>query len=179
MEIPKLVRKSQQGDKIALKNLIERLSPIRKAICAKFPTLPREDLEQDLILIIIEALKDYKPGKSTFQWYVKQKSHYYALDQTKKRKLELEMTMPKSEDDTDPLENLTDGMTLEDIYEIKIKSKDLIEAIKTLDPKERYIIYFYYFRDYSLKEIGEKLNLSQGTISKHKTKALRKLKRNL
>lgn len=177
MEIENLLEKAKTGDKIALETLICKLSPIRKSICAKFPYLPRKDLEQDLILLLIEGIEKYQPGKSTFTWFVKQHSYYYALELTKQRKKELEMTQIKpKEGEIDPLETLTDGTTIEENYEKEVRNKDLIKAINTLEPIERYVIFFYYFRDYKIKEIARKLNLSPSTISKTKSKALRKLR---
>lgn len=172
----KLIKSAQLGDTLALETLIRQLEPIRKSICAQYSTLDPQDLDQELIILMIESLADYDPEKATFPWYIRQKSRYYALDLAKKHTARTRMTQRPTEGQ-DPLENLTTDETPEENYENKERNKRLQAALEKLKPLEREIIIEYYYRRKNLKEIAQAQKRSISTISKHKTQALKKLRR--
>lgn len=53
---------------------------------------------------------------------------------------------------------------------------DLRHAIDSLEPRERAIIYYRFFKDLSQTQVAEKLNISQMHVSRLQQKALKKLK---
>ncbi|MGC8864069.1 MAG: SigB/SigF/SigG family RNA polymerase sigma factor [Armatimonadota bacterium] len=53
---------------------------------------------------------------------------------------------------------------------------DLKHAIDSLDPRERAIIYYRFFRNMSQTEVAKRLNVSQMHVSRLQHKALRKLR---
>jgi len=64
--------------------------------------------------------------------------------------------------------------------ELKEKRLMLIEAIKeALTPEEQEVIALYYYENFSLKEIAKVLEVSEGRVCQHHTKALIKLRRYL
>lgn len=62
------------------------------------------------------------------------------------------------------------------MIENKAYYKELSEKISLLPEKQKDIIIFYYFKEMSLKEIGEYMNLTESRISQLHASALRRLK---
>ncbi len=52
----------------------------------------------------------------------------------------------------------------------------LREEIKTLSDKQKSVIYLYYYEGYSIKEISEILNISDGTVKSRLSSARNNLK---
>lgn len=178
MEINDLVIRSKAGDVGALECLIERLSPIRRAVCARFPGLSREDLDQDLILLLIDSLDEYVVERSNFSWFIKQRSQFYALDLAKRLKREREFVeFVSGNDEWNILEGLSDGVSAEDVFEESQWSRALVRGINFLELAERYVIYFYYYRGKTLREIGADLGKSVSWVSKVKSRGIGKLRK--
>ncbi len=53
---------------------------------------------------------------------------------------------------------------------------DLQHAMESLEPRERSIIYYRFFRDMSQTEVARRLNISQMHVSRLQQKALKRLK---
>lgn len=53
---------------------------------------------------------------------------------------------------------------------------DLRQAIDSLEPREKAIIYFRFFRDLSQSQVAERLNISQMHVSRLQRKAMKRLK---
>jgi len=53
---------------------------------------------------------------------------------------------------------------------------DLKQAIECLEPREKAIIYYRFFKDMSQTEVAKRLNISQMHVSRLQQKALRRLK---
>lgn len=53
---------------------------------------------------------------------------------------------------------------------------DLKQAIDSLEPREKAIIYYRFFKDMSQTEVAKRLNISQMHVSRLQQKALKKLK---
>lgn len=53
---------------------------------------------------------------------------------------------------------------------------DLKQAMDSLEPREKAIIYFRFFKDMSQTEVAKRLNISQMHVSRLQQKALRRLK---
>lgn len=82
----------------------------------------------------------------------------------------------QTEGDSMPL-NLAEfvGAPDEAIASIENNS-DLRQALDALEPRERAIIYYRFFRDLSQTEVAKRLNISQMHVSRLQQKALAKLK---
>ncbi len=55
----------------------------------------------------------------------------------------------------------------------------LFEIIQTLPPKQREVVYLYYFEDYSIKEISQILERNESTIQSQLSAARNKLKKHI
>jgi len=67
------------------------------------------------------------------------------------------------------------GETDSGIEDIETLS-DLTQAMERLEPRERAIIYYRFFRDMPQTEVAKKLNISQMHVSRLQQKALKRLK---
>lgn len=56
---------------------------------------------------------------------------------------------------------------------------DLRQAMDSLEPREKAIIYYRFFKDLSQTQVAERLNISQMHVSRLQHKAMRKLKESL
>ena len=70
----------------------------------------------------------------------------------------------------------TEDMSVEDSQIFKDRKKNLSLAIQQLSQKEQRILQLYYFQNFSFKEIGYVLNLSEARISQIHSKTLLLLK---
>ncbi len=66
-----------------------------------------------------------------------------------------------------------------DLIEKKEKVDLLKKAIKQLPPRERQVLIYYYFKNFSLREIGEIMGVSESRISQIHSRALLNLKARL
>lgn len=79
------------------------------------------------------------------------------------------------------IKNAVDSIETEifDIITETENQKMLLEAMKQLNEKSRQIVHLYYYRNMSLKEIAETLNMNYNTVTTIHTRALIKLRNNL
>jgi len=75
---------------------------------------------------------------------------------------------------TVPLDTVSYSLSSEPLKEEHI---DLIDAFNKLSDKDRYLIYMFYFEDYSAKELAEILAKSEAVIFKRINRARDKLKK--
>lgn len=177
MGVRDLVNRSKAGDKVALYNLIAILRPIRVSMIRKFPRLDPEDLDQDLIILLIESLEDFDERKCSFQWYVREKSRYYCLDLLKKK--ECFSIEERDENGISFIDSLDSGLVLDDLVcDSSIRDRIFLEISK-LEPRVRFVIYFHFFKDHSLKEIGVKMNTSISSVYRLKEKGVKILRKSL
>lgn len=159
--------------------LIEKYKPLRYSIIKQFPKLDREDLDQELILTMIEGLEDYEESYSDFSYFLKLISRYKALDLLKKEENHLSIETVVAEDGESV--RIIDLLESDENVEIDIERKEkysiLYDSIDMLGNFEKEIIYLYYFKNLSLKEIGKITKKSESTISRMKTTGEKNLKK--
>ncbi len=83
----------------------------------------------------------------------------------------------KNEDENSFYNIKGNELTPEEHYFKKYELTFLNKALRSLHKNEKEVIYLYYFMGLNLKEIGTKLNLSEGRISQINKKALNNLKK--
>ncbi|RAV22666.1 sigma factor-like helix-turn-helix DNA-binding protein [Paenibacillus contaminans] len=59
--------------------------------------------------------------------------------------------------------------------EIVVNKADIDMAISLLEPKERFVICYYYKAGYNINEIANELGHTEGYVSKIKNKAFKKI----
>ncbi len=164
----KLVLEYQLGNERALIQLVKRW---HKVFCEKAYYILKDadaakDVTQDCWKIIIDKLSNLKSPESFGSWamrivYTKSLDTIKAKNKTRDAledyRYEQEFTAFK-EDDREQL-----------------KTK-LLQTVKKLPQNQQTVIKLFYVEDYSLKEIGNLLNISVGTAKSRLFHAREKLK---
>lgn len=98
---------------------------------------------------------------------------YVCLSNAIKRQAQL---MFKDKQRLVPLDDVIQCYTINNNIDDIIFRCDLEAALKTLKPMEREVVELYLFKGYTLKEIGDKFNVTREYIRQVKDRALRKLR---
>ncbi len=163
-----LVRQYQSGDRSALPKLVKRW---HKEFCNKAYWLTKDsdlskDIAQDCWKIIIAKIEDLKDPKSFKSWafrIVYSKS-LDALRENQRKRIELQSYgFNQTEEEEEPIDN----------SDLK---KNLLKAIEQLPKQQQTVLKLFYAEDYSLKEIGQFLDISIGTAKSRLFHAREKLK---
>ena len=76
------------------------------------------------------------------------------------------------------VDNIVDeSIDIEKIIEVKMQIEELNKALNSLTEEERDIITAIFFREESLRSIGERKNISYQAIGKRRDKILEKLRK--
>ncbi len=167
------------GDGSAKVDLINMLEPLIISSIKKYCPLPKEyeDLHSDCVLVILWCLENFD-GKRSFLKYVKSYLKYYLLDTFKYLKNEPQRDSVNDLGE-DLLNYIEDDFNLEESLIKKTDEHILNKAINSLAKRQREIIILYYYKDMSLKNISQKLNISKWTVVAAKKQAFDKLKKKL
>ena len=163
-----LVLEYQSGNKKALVLLVKRW---HKLFCEKAFYILKDadaakDITQDSWNIIIDKICNLKNPESFGSWGMRI-VYTKSIDSIKaknRKLLELETykyeqpILDEKEDDYDSLKH------------------DLLQTVKRLPENQQAVIKLFYVEDYSLKEIGDILNISVGTAKSRLFHAREKLK---
>jgi len=166
-----LVLSYQNGDTSALPKLVKRW---HKRFCSKAFWMVKDadlakDIAQDSWKTIIEKLKDLKDASSFGSW-ASRIVYRKSLDWLRSNKKERESLKSYQKG------NFVEVYKPEDNMELQ---KALLKAVKSLPDPQQHVIKLFYVEDYTLKEIGELLDISIGTAKSRLFLAREKLKQKL
>ncbi|MEL5897398.1 sigma-70 family RNA polymerase sigma factor [Clostridium sporogenes] len=168
------VKKYKQGDKKALKYIIDKFVPIILKEASKYKTkcYDYEDLVQHGYLSVIKAVNMYKGNGDSFKYYCIKaiKQNYRAL---LKGEIKHHREIPEDQD-IYPYE-----FTLEDEILAYEKIKEVYKALDVLTKEERSIIENFYFKEKNIKSIAKENHRSYNNIRYEKDKIIKKLQNTL
>lgn len=75
-------------------------------------------------------------------------------------------------------ETITDGLDIEKAYIRNIEQEIAMKSLIELREIDRMVIYLKYFMDFSYREIGEHLDITEKNVSVRLTRAMARLKEN-
>ncbi|MGD9567987.1 MAG: RNA polymerase sigma factor [Sedimentibacter sp.] len=183
-DINYIIQESLNGDKNYQEILLSQLNPLIYKNIYKYWN-SRDSLTEDLLqegyAVILESLKTFDRNRNVhFLYYVKTKIQYFYKNYFRiTKKLNYEINLSKNiKQKNFELEKIaiSNFNTLENVVR-KEESSELLTSIKKLSEKEQKIIYLYYYKNKSLKEISINLNVPYRTVIGKKKGALRKLKK--
>ncbi|TXG39422.1 RNA polymerase sigma factor [Seonamhaeicola maritimus] len=165
----KLVQAYQSGNKEALTQLVQRW---HKIFCDKAYWIVKDanvakDIAQDSWNKIIEKIHDLRDPNTFASWSLRIVCNK-SFDWVKKRN----RTRQK-------LQTYNYGEEADDFEALDEKEQmqaTLLKAIKTLPAHQQMVIRLFYAEDYSLKDISNTLNISEGTAKSRLYHAREKLK---
>ncbi len=107
------------------------------------------DLAQEVFIKAYEKLNLYN-GKSRFGTWLYQMGYRHTLDFLRKKKPDNASLLPGQDwAEEEELENDTEWVT---------------DALQSLSEMDRALLHFYYFENYSVKEIGEIIGKSESAV---------------
>lgn len=134
-----------------------------------------DDLSQIGVLGLIEAAERYDASKGgSFKTYAEYRIRGTILDQLRTNKRQF---FPISLQEEEP-DGSTEGEFSDSLEERELRSS-IKTALRQLTPREQSVVQLYYYEDLNLKEIGEKLRVSESRVSQLHGSALRKLGKTL
>jgi RNA polymerase sigma-70 factor (ECF subfamily) len=166
-----LVLRYQTGDTTALPLLVKRW---HKKFCNKaFWTVKdadiAKDIAQDSWKTIIEKINNLKDVNSFGTW-ASRIVYTKSLDWLRASKKERENLQEYRKDHL-----IVDNKPVVDVQ----LQKSILKAVKLLPDTQQHVIKLFYVEDYTLKEIGEILDISVGTAKSRLFHAREKLKQKL
>lgn len=178
-EFERLVIKAKKGDKKSKEIIVEKLTPlIIKSIRRYYNNLNEfEELLQEGRVQTLQCIEDYDMDRNTyFIGYVQAMLRFLYLNKHKAKKT-TSLNLKVGEDEEGELiDLLADDVDIEEeIIQEEIKG-DLYKALDKLTLRQKEVIYYFYFREMPIKEIGELLGIKYRTVVNTKTQALRKLR---
>ena len=174
----KLVAQAKEKDKEAAMEVISRLKPL---ICANVKrealSLEKEDLYQELCLVVLECINTYDPRKGVpFLAYVKRAVQYKVWNLKKAQRWEISLDA-EDEHGSALRDNLKDpGEHTEAAVLMRLEIERLKQALEELSIKQKQVILSHYFNGEKLKQIaarGKKHPKGVMSLKKRALSALR------
>ncbi len=180
-----LVRRAKENDPGAKLEIIERLKPLTYKYIRRYRNFNEglEDIYQDGVLEILQAIEDYDPKKGAkFLGYIKLRLRYFYLDRLKYTIKREEESLNTSFQDTglERLDLIVDpSVDIEGRLVRMDENLELYRAYEKLSRREKEVVDYYYIKGLSMVEISKRLDLAYRTVVNNKANALKRLRKNL
>lgn len=125
-----------------------------------------EDLTSDIFLKIYEKIDTFDESKASVSTWIYTVTRNTMTDYYRTRKVHEEVA-EEIPDESSPIEEEICNAEMLDV---------LVEALKTLEERERDIIILRYYKNMNLKDIGEQLGISYAYVRILHNKALSNLR---
>lgn len=182
-----IVKKILAGDVHSFRLLIQDYQKLVAHIVFRMITnqADREEIAQEVFLKVYQNLSNFE-FKSKLSTWIGKISYNVCLNFLQKKKLSLfdDETIRQNDSGNGKLHSAIE--TVQDVTElpdtltiVKQRNKILNEAIKKLPIQQKTIITLYHLEEMSYKEIGEIMNLPEGTVKSYLFRARKSLKEQL
>lgn len=161
------------------RRIIEKAHPLIIASINKYAISKGEfeDLYQEGVVRILEALKAYKEEKGVnLFYYLKLQLKFFYLNYGRYEKETTSLNIPINEE-LELIDLMMDeGVTTEDIVLEKLTVQDVMKAFETLEHEEKYIIQQLIYKGRILDDLAKELGISRTTLFRRKEAALKKIR---
>ena len=178
MDSRSLVKKTLAGNKKAFESIIERHQRLVSHIVFRMVQNPadQEDICQDVFLKVYQNLRGFQFESKLSTWIAKIAYNACLSFLEKKRVPLFEDLMPEEK----PIETAADCNYLPDQAVEGIETSTLLRTeIEKMPVHYRTILTLYHLDQMSYNEIGEAMELPEGTVKSHLFRARRLLKERL
>lgn len=165
MGVDILVDKAKNVDEDSFYNLISEVKENLYVIAYSYVKEKEEalDIVSETVIKAYRSINKLKKPELFKSWIVKICINT-SIDHYKKMKnISYFADITEIKEQEDKLVNNEEGL-------------EVIEAVKALDLKYRRIVFLKYYNDFTIKEIGEILNMPIGTVKTYLNKALKQLR---
>ncbi|RAJ75115.1 RNA polymerase sigma-70 factor (ECF subfamily) [Chitinophaga dinghuensis] len=165
-DLQQLVRECLVNNRRSQEQLYRKFYPALFLLCRKFFSQPEEAVEvlNDGMLQVFTQLEKYDAAKGELFNWVYTVVRNTALDKIRKKKWPVHAAI--EEDVIVTQNNIMSKLAWEDIYKL----------LDTLSPSTRAVCTLFYLEGFPIKEIGEMLQQSPGTVKWHLSETRSKLK---
>jgi len=163
-DIKKIIKGCLDGDRRDQELLYRRHSPKLYGVCLQYSGNDEEarDILQEGFIKIFENLRNYK-HEGSFEGWIRRIIVNTALEKFRSRHKLFRV------DDIDTIQEQESEPDTEDYA--GLQAVDLLFIIRELPPKYRMVFNLYAIEGYSHKEIGEMMNISEGTSKSNLSRA--------
>lgn len=170
----KLIILAKQGDLAAFEELVYLYEkPIYNYLLRMLGhSQNAEDATQDTFIKLFKSFKNVDPSRKFSSWVYKIATNT-ALDLIRKHK-----SAPTS-DLTEEFDNISEtDLTVDPYYMVEavVDAEIIQKHLQKLSIIQRSVVLLYYYKDFSLNEISEQLNMPVGTIKTHLFRGRKALK---
>jgi RNA polymerase sigma-70 factor (ECF subfamily) len=180
-DLDELVRRSRAGDLDAFDALVERFRGVTFGLAYRIlrDYETATDATQEIFIKAWRNLHRFR-GAAKFTTWLHSIAVNHCLDVARRQARQNEYfqtALPEDKPDaTEGLERWDNVPALAHDWDLHLA---LREALRKLPEKLRVVVTLYYYADCTLKEIGEMLNLPQGTVYSRLRAALSSLEREM
>ncbi|MCR5101265.1 MAG: sigma-70 family RNA polymerase sigma factor [Butyrivibrio sp.] len=127
-----------------------------------------EDIHADVFEKVMLKMDDFDSSKASISTWIYTITHNKVIDFYRVHHESMPLNMEVLGDELAYDGNISDGNV-----------ELLADALETLSEKDKSIIVLYYYCNYTLKEIAQKMNISYNSCKQHHKIALSNLRENL
>lgn len=171
-EESEIVRRAQEGDRDAFRELVERNQRKVYSIC--YGMLKNEqdslDVSQEVFVKVYRYLEKFNHQSSFYTWLYRITVNMcidFIRKNSKVRNVEYDDGISHGPGDVDGGEHIlpsTLGLNPDKVYGRKELREKMLEALETLSEKHRVILIMREVDGMSYEEMAEALNISKGTV---------------
>lgn len=178
-----LIQQAQQHDKRAFRKLVERhqQNVYFLALDLSGNRQDAEDISQEVFLKAYRSLENFRGDAKLSSWLYRITVNCF-MDTRRRKKL---ATVPLQSDtyEENNLESvaISDADPPEPIEKIQSSAlqKHIQNALRQLSPRERMVFVLRHYQELPLKEIGDMLEIAEGTVKTLLFRAIKRLQREL
>jgi RNA polymerase sigma-70 factor (ECF subfamily) len=178
-----LIQQAQQHDKRAFRKLVERhrQNVYFLALDLSGNRQDAEDISQEVFLKAYRSLENFRGEAKLSSWLYRITANCF-MDTRRRKKL---ATVPLQSDtyEENNLESvaISDADPPEPIEKIQSSAlqKHIQNALRQLSPREQMVFVLRHYQDLPLKEIGEMLEIAEGTVKTLLFRAIKRLQKEL
>ena len=167
-KLPKIIKACIKGDRIAQKHLYQMFADKMYSVCLRYAANEDEakDILQDGFIKVFLHLNQFN-FKGSFEGWIRRIVVNTALEKFRDKNYLFAVNMTQ---------NYESGDTEYDHILSDLSATDLLGLIQELSPQYRMVFNLYAIEGYSHKEIGEIMNIKEGTSKSNLSRAREILK---
>ena len=166
-----IVNGCKTGDRKAQERLYKNYYRAMMSICLRYTKIDEDAVEvlNNAFLKVFKNIQRYDPKQAALYTWIRTIVINSCIDFVKqKQKLER----------ADELKEESEMQLMPEVVS-KIRTKELLDQVRRLTPATQAVFNLYVLEGYNHKEIGELLNISEGTSKWHLSEARRNLQQYL
>ncbi len=164
---------------LSRQEFLQHFQGLIKASIRKYCYFPEDfdDLFQDGCIVALNCLDTYKKERGiSLDAYVASYLRFYFLKTRKYLENRPSISLDEKRDEGDLHEILDSGIDLEGDFFRNFDDNFLNFVLKKLTKRQRQIIFFFYYKQMSIKAIGDALAISPNTVRNLKSSAIKALR---